>query len=45
MSEVIDLKNTIGIVANFCNLQLFADIFVRTVLADRSTNFPNFAEN
>ena len=34
MSEVIDLKNAIGIVANLCNLQLFANIFVRTVLTD-----------
>ena len=34
MSEVIDLKHTIGIVANLCNLPLFANIFVRTVLTD-----------
>ena len=34
MSEVIDLKNTIGIVANLCNFQLFANIFVRTALTD-----------
>ena len=34
MSEEIDLKNTVGIVANLCNLQLFANIFVRTVLTD-----------
>ena len=34
MSEVIHLKNTIGIVANLYNLQLFANIFVRTVLTD-----------
>ena len=34
MSDVIDLKIIIGVVANSCNLQLFANIFVRTVLTD-----------
>ena len=40
MSEVIDLKkNIISIVANLCNLQFFANIFVRTVLTDQLTQF------
>ena len=34
MFEVIDLKNTVGIVANLCNLQSFANKFVCTVLTD-----------
>ena len=35
MSKAINLKNTIGkyaLLAYLCNLQLFADIFVRKVL-------------
>ena len=39
MSEVIDLKNIIGVVINLCNLQLLANIFVRMVLPDLLTQF------